>query len=127
MEQPKGGAGLDLFDLWQNMRIDRVSHAADDAAGPARAASGKQAFTEKEVARLALITQAMWTLVKERTGLTDDDLMAAMAELDLADGRADGRKRPAGPIDCPKCGRTNSRNRDFCIYCGEMVRTRPFQ
>lgn len=80
-----------------------------------------------ELARLELVCEAMWELVKEKTGLVDDDLLAKMAELDLTDGVADGKKAKGGPVVCPKCNRPNSRRHDFCIYCGEHIRSKPFQ
>jgi len=74
-----------------------------------------------------MVTEAIWNLVKEKTNLTDEDLMAAVAQLDLSDGVADGKKQADGPLRCPECDRANSRRHEFCIYCGSMLRTTPFQ
>ena len=79
-----------------------------------------------ETHRLALIVEAMWLIMKEKYGLEDDELMARMAELDLSDGAADGKKEKAGPRLCHKCNRPNARASVFCLYCGELIRTKPF-
>ena len=76
--------------------------------------------------RLALIVEAMWKLVREKHGLTDADLMSRVAELDLSDGVADGKKEAAGPRNCPQCHRPNGRDQIFCLYCGRLLWTEPF-
>jgi hypothetical protein len=126
-----GGKPMNPFHAWHaSMRsgASRASmDAAADAARSARESGASARQAARDLARLELIAEAMWELVKEKTGLIDEDLLAKIAELDLTDGTADGRKRDAGPIQCPKCSRPNSRRHDFCIYCGELIRTRPFQ
>lgn len=104
---------------------DRYGSGADASA--ARSAQSRVAEMEKRVARLEMVCEAMWSLLRDRAKLSDEDLMGMMAELDLSDGAADGQKGSAGPLACPKCGRANNPKRhDYCIYCGELLRTRPF-
>lgn len=124
---------MDLFDAFQSFQIgDPQFPATDDAAQAgyastdARSASSDARYVRVDLQRLELIVQAMWELMKER-GLTDDDLLAKIAQLDLADGQADGKAGTKGAVPCPSCARPNSRRRDFCMYCGELVRSKPFQ
>lgn len=66
---------------------------------------------------LALGCQAMWELLSESTGLTDDDIKKRIMDIDLRDGKADGKMsntvRP-----CSNCERPVSQKRDTCLYCG---------
>ncbi len=75
--------------------------------------------------RLELTCQAMWIIMKEKLNLTDEDLVACIAELDLSDGIADGKKAKA-ILTCPNCKRANSRSLEFCMYCGQILRSSPF-
>ncbi len=95
------------------------------ARNAAREAATDTAFLRQEVDRLALISEALWRLLKERMGYRDDELMAEIASLDLEDGVADGRKT-RGPRTCKGCNKKNARRHNWCIYCGATLRTTPF-
>lgn len=67
-----------------------------------------------------LLCEAMWSLLSEKLGLNEDDLKKKINELDLSDGRMDGRaQRPS--ILCPKCERELSLRFLNCIYCGQVL------
>jgi hypothetical protein len=71
---------------------------------------------DERVDRLLLVIEAMWTLLKEQ-GLTDEQLAARIAELDAADGAADGRR--AGAITtCTSCGSKVAAGLPRCQICG---------
>ena len=71
--------------------------------------------------QLLLITEAMWSLLSERTGVTVDDLRTRMDEIDAADGVVDGRRGPTPPEPCPACGAMVERSRTTCVFCGAGV------
>lgn len=72
-----------------------------------------------DMERVLLITEALWELLKERHGYTDEQLIQQVHRIDAADGKLDGRvTRKAGPTTCGACGRALSRRRPNCIYCG---------
>ncbi len=77
---------------------------------------------EKEVDALTLVCMAMWELLGKSQGYFLKDLEAKMAELDLRDGKLDGRYSSA-PELCPKCSRKLGSRRHFCLYCGASVWT----
>lgn len=88
--------------------------------------TGELHMLEQQVDRLSLICEAMFELIKTRTDITDTELLGQMAELDLSDGAADGKvTRP--PVMCPHCNRPNSRRRELCLYCGEAIKSKPFE
>ena len=73
---------------------------------------------ERRLEKLALLCRAMWTLLQERTGATEEDLARRAAELDLLDGRADGKVSVRASM-CTRCNRTLAPRHARCIYCGE--------
>lgn len=73
---------------------------------------------EDRIDRLILIIQAMWTLVQEKTGLNDEDLMERVKYIDLLDGVEDN-KRTQHIKKCPKCQRTMAPRHRRCLYCGQ--------
>lgn len=62
---------------------------------------------EERVARLTLTVRALWSLMREKNGLEEDDLRERMAALKLEAGET-----------CPSCGRIMSRRHRRCLYCG---------
>ncbi len=109
--------------FWLNTNLDQPRPAGGTSSSTST--SDVRALTDR-IDRLEMICEAMWMLIREKTNLQDEDLLAQMAALDLTDGQADG-KVARGPIRCGKCSRPNSRRHDFCIYCGTLIRTKPFE
>lgn len=67
--------------------------------------------------RLVLVCMAMWSLLKEKTGVTEEELLKRVQEIDLSDGRLDGKVRHS-PATCKSCARPMSPRHLKCIYCG---------
>ena len=106
--------------MYLRRRIDQADDAARRGAGKATTVSLDVQMLEDRVARLSLICAAMWELLSERTGLAEDDLIAKVHEIDIADGVADG-KVSKSVKKCPKCSRTVSVRHKWCLYCGEEL------
>ncbi len=96
--------------------VTSLKHEAAQAARD-EAALTQQVYVQ-QLTRLALVCQAMWTLVQEKTGLQEKDLLERVTELDLRDGTLDGRYTKP-PIDCLKCGSKVARKFNRCLFCGE--------
>lgn len=72
---------------------------------------------EQRFDRLILVNMALWSLLQEKTGLTEQDLLDRVQEIDLADGQLDGKARK--PVaKCPDCDRVMSSRHNRCLYCG---------
>ena len=103
-------------------------HAPD--AGPAsdREAAAAKRSAEQLEARLdrALLTmEAMWSLLRDKLGTTDEELLGRVVDIDLSDGVLDGKvRRPA--LQCPQCERRIPRRFARCMYCGCEIRHDPF-
>ena len=113
--------------LWMAGAI--ASQQRQTSAMSARASRAKQgahnAMVEirelkDEVERLCLLNQALWELLRDRTGLTEEMVTAKMQEIDLRDGVADG-KISRGATNCPSCGRPVGKRHRRCIYCGQQM------
>ena len=73
---------------------------------------------EDQLRQLLLVTEAMWSLVSERFGVSEDDLVARMAEIDAEDGQVDGKRGPHPPETCGTCHAAIDHTRTTCAYCG---------
>jgi len=100
------------------------SHGSGDAA----AARSEAREASREVERLLMITEALWTMLKEQHGYTDEDLIKRIAEIDARDGKLDGRVTPEpGELPtCSQCGRPVGRGRAACLYCATPIVRDPF-
>ena len=91
--------------------------AAGRAEAEAERARSEVRYLVERVNRLALINMALWSLVQEKTGLTEQDLVERVRQIDLMDGVEDG-KLSKQVAKCPSCGRTMSTRHHRCLYCG---------
>ena len=78
-----------------------------------------------ELERTQLACAAMWSILQEKLGVSDEDLIARINEIDLSDGKLDGKVRK-GAVSCPKCNRTISQRLPKCLYCGQAIIHDPF-
>ncbi|NLF33012.1 MAG: hypothetical protein GX591_19270 [Planctomycetes bacterium] len=88
-------------------------------AGSADAQSAKMETRElaDRVDKLTMVCHAMWTLIQEKTSLTEEDLFTRVADLDLRDGNLDGKMTKA-IYTCTQCGRNVAARHAACLYCG---------
>ena len=116
-----------LFDLYQQRRINDVEDTAHESSRKATDFQERVRQLEDSVARLALVNAALWSLLKDKTGLTDAALVARVRDIDLRDGVEDGRITP-NVLNCQQCGRTMGPRHKRCLYCGaERLVSSPFQ
>jgi hypothetical protein len=111
-----------------NPGADYLAEAtAQDARREARTARTATGLMQQDIERLLIITEALWSLMKREHGYTDNELIRVVSEIDLRDGKLDGRVPPGPPRACPHCSRVLGRKRPFCLYCGKLVATSPFE
>ncbi len=102
--------------------------AAQDAAqakGEARRASTRSEDVERQLDRTLLACEAMWTILRDKLGVTDLELVERINEIDLSDGKLDGKVRKTA-VSCPNCSRTISGRFPQCMYCGQPLVRDPF-
>jgi hypothetical protein len=82
---------------------------------------------EKRHEQLKLVTLALWTLLRDHTGLTDGDLRKYIEKVDLLDGQRDGKAQVKQErMLCQACERVILNTARICPYCGTYTRTKPF-
>jgi len=88
-----------------------------DARAASRDAQAQIDDLRDRLDRMTLLSYAMWTLAREKLGVTDEQLADRVQELDLSDGKLDG-KIGVPVTECLKCRRKMSQRHRRCIYCG---------
>lgn len=115
---------FDLWDIFQHRQIKTVDEKAELARVDSRQTGERLQFEaqrlEAKIDGLALICEALWELVRENTNLTNEDIHRKIEEIDLRDGRRDGRI--SGSVtECRKCHRQAHTRQVTCMYCGEPL------
>jgi len=95
-------------------------------ASPPPIGVGQFEALQHRVDSLELACAALWRLLKQANGSTDEQLKALIHEVDAADGTVDGRITPVAG-NCPQCGhRILSRTAGKCLWCGAPLTTGAF-
>jgi hypothetical protein len=103
-----------------------ASAEAAAAQNTAREAQTNVDLLSHDIDRLLMITEALWTLMKQEHGYADDVLTKLIEEIDRRKVIVDGMAVKDPPQTCSNCGKINSAKRLFCIYCGKPILTNPF-
>jgi len=117
------------FLFWELNQQRIVGEAAAQAkAAPKRTIDLKAETRElrRLVNKLMLVTQALWEIVAETNNLDNKLLIQKVNEVDLRDGKLDGKLKRAIQ-KCASCGRTLHKEHSRCLYCGsENLQAGPF-
>ncbi len=104
--------------------MEKSSYSADVKAGQARSAASRAESAvqrmDHEIERLLMICEAMWSILKEQYGYDDKELIKRVMEIDMRDGRLDGKAPRSEPGECRECSRKLSKRHVRCIYCGTL-------
>jgi hypothetical protein len=108
-----------LFGHAASVGSGSATAAGDAARASSAAGSAKRdvAHLEDRLERLSLVCMAMWSLLQDKTKLTEDDLLQRVKLIDLMDGVQDG-KATRGVQKCHACNRVMSARHRKCLYCG---------
>ncbi len=100
---------------------------AQQASRVAAEARSQSDVLRADVEKLFMVTEALWTILKEERGYSDDELIRRIQQIDLRDGRLDGKVAKQLNPACPQCGRTLLGKHPVCLYCGTEVERDPFE
>jgi hypothetical protein len=75
---------------------------------------------EHRYERMQLVMVALWSLLKEHTGLTDADLKRFMHAAEAV--ASDIHGNPA-VMNCPHCHRIIRKSATTCVWCGGSIET----
>ena len=73
----------------------------------------------ERIDEISMILRGIWALLEEG-GVTSEQLVAKLEELDMADGVADGKVRK-GPVQCPSCDSRVAPGLAKCQFCGAEI------
>ncbi len=117
---------MDFFDLYQHQQIKQTHRMVEQNVRSQESqrsdARHQLELMHDRVDRLTLLCESMWQLLMEATGYTEEDLDARWANLDLEDGKADGRRQKL-PKSC-SCGAMVHPSLRKCQYCGVQAPSR---
>jgi hypothetical protein len=103
-----------------------AASAAASAESAAREAQTNVEIFQHDIDRLLLVTEALWTLMKQQNGYTDDVLVGLIQQIEKEKAAANANATKDPPAPCPFCGRLNTATRSFCMYCGKALPAKPF-
>jgi hypothetical protein len=108
-----------MFGYGAGVDTSAISAAASAARASTAAGSARREVDqlEERIDRLALVCMAMWSLMQDKTRVTEEELMERVKAIDLMDGVED-RKATRTVAKCSKCSRTMSPRHRRCLYCG---------
>ena len=106
-----------FWELHQQRRIGQADSAARSAKDAASEAKSDAREIRRQLDKTLMIVEALWSLLRDEHGWTDEQLVERVTEIDLRDGQLDGRvRRTARP--CSACGRMVGADRSICMWCG---------
>ena len=108
------------WNIFQSLQIRSTQTVADDASYKSRRNEKDIALLEEKIDALSLACHAMWELLKEKNGVTNELLDSKIQELDLKDGKLDG-KLALNIKNCPECGHKINKRHTNCFYCGADI------
>src|SRR5262245_5233390 len=118
---------MSIWDLVQQIQIENLkARQITGESDTDRVASRARAMGDEmntRVERLVLVTEAMWELLSERTGLTVAELAERVRTLDAQDGHLDGKRGAPAPsqVRCPSCQAVVPAGKTICQFCGAEV------
>lgn len=104
---------MDLYDLRQNQGINEAKGSADRAAARADQFGEQLRALERRMAKLILVNQALWELLKEAGQMTEQHLTA---RVDAIEAQSAGKTSTV--TTCSKCNRATTTKHVKCMYCG---------
>jgi len=105
-----------MWNAYQQGQIAEVKTDAMQAKQDVAQYQERVRELEFAMGRTTLACQALWEILRSRFGLTEAELLAKINEVDLRDGKQDGRMTPM-LISCPACGKPLNSKNSRCIYC----------
>jgi hypothetical protein len=110
---------MGVGDFASNFKAKKAEEQSGQALHRADEVVDQLRDLRREFERLQMICEGMWTILKEKTGATEAQLLELIEEIDLRDGKLDGRStKPA--VKCARCQRVVSVRTSVCLYCGAM-------
>ena len=109
-----------LWEIYQQGRIQAAQSQASRAEQKTYTVSEQVDRLEDKIDSLSLICQAMWELLSEHLTEPMEQLNEKVHEIDLRDGKLDG-KMTRIERTCAQCNRNLHVRHRRCMYCGHSM------
>ena len=109
-----------IIDLYQQGKIAQAQSKAEQAVDRSKRLQDEVDDLKRKADALTIACQSLWEIVRTRLSLDEQVILAKMQEIDLRDGKLDG-KIATKIITCPSCSRPNNTKRHCCLYCGKRL------
>ncbi len=76
---------------------------------------------QDNLGKAMLINEALWEIIRDKHQLTEKDLYEKLYDIDMRDGKLDGKNQRNTPVECPNCHHKIAPHHDRCMYCGEAI------
>lgn len=110
----------DMWDIYQHVQIGEIKATGETTKVKAIATRRDLEFLEQKVAALSIACHALWELLSVGKGLTQADLERKIEEIDLRDGKLDGKLSLNIQV-CSDCGHKLRPRFSYCFYCGAAL------
>ena len=105
----------------------RHPEPAQGVESESQSVARRLADLESRLDSLTLACMAMWRMLQDRHGISDEEFAAKVREIDMSDGRLDGRAAPE-PKSCSRCGQALAPRQVKCQHCrAENFQSKPFE
>lgn len=114
---------MDFGFLWDVAQEGRVRHAderAQQAVEKTLDLKSDARSLQRRLDVMALANQALFEILRDKLGISEDEVVTRMAEIDGRDGKKDGKIGPT-VVACRRCGKKVNTARQRCMYCAEVV------
>jgi hypothetical protein len=112
---------MNSYDLFQNFRFNGNKVELKQAKNDTADVSKHLAYLSDKVDQLSLVCMAMCELLED-IGFKSSELESKIQEIDLRDGKLDGKFQPETEQQCQSCQRKTSVRHVSCLYCGGDLR-----
>lgn len=110
-----------IWDMFQQHQIRDNQQRSTDAQLDAKSAHKEIAQLQEKIDALSLLCRALFEELQIVSGITESQLRQRMAEIDLRDGKLDGKYDPKAIETCSECGHKIKNNRSNCFWCGAKL------
>ena len=80
---------MDFWDFRQQQQIQNL-RSEINSSSPLETKSTIEEL-ERRLNKMTMVCMALWTFMKEKDGLTEEQLAKRIEEIDLSDGKLDGK------------------------------------
>jgi hypothetical protein len=108
-----------MLDFFQQFRIEETSRKVREIESDLQDRKYTNRDIDERISKLSLVTEAVWSFVKETNQLDDMDLINRIEKLDVRDGVKDG-KVTAVVTTCLGCAKKINTRYKTCLYCGSQ-------